>query len=520
MCIGNDCNVLPRIQECYACDSSVDEYCLSPNIGTRSKTCATYSDKCITHIDGGRVRRGCLLELDEVNSECSGNNGTRCEVCEGPGCNARSVVQEFCYDCNSALNSSCVNSVVGANLKACTGTELNFDRRGCYRWEADGKQTLSFKMYLLILYFNQLIDGSVVRGCVNDLPNNSQSICQEQGNCKTCFNNECNEKPTFQTCHSCDSTVDPLCIDLVTNPLAGAAGQCVDYLDSCKTLITTNGKTVRGCTSTLQRTPSSIFDECVDSNCNGRVYPQDRRRCYQCSGSGCSDALQETSSNYRYCENYVRDDQCYGYSDSKHHITEYNLGQLISFSSFSDVRGMNRGCLSDNATAICGETGALCTFCTGSDGCNGEAQYRPSLLSCIQCAGTEECQWGFGAARATPCEQMVGYGKSQSCYTSITASQVVSRGCRIVLDQDVCSGDQCTHCTGAGCNGQNVVSQRCQSCRSDVNGQEICREEDVIGFEQQCGTTNEVIEYANRGCYIKNQSMNTWDKNAKEIIYN
>lgn len=123
---------------CIACDSASDEYCVTPNESTRFSSCQGYGDQCFTHIDGERVRRGCLSDVPEIRADCEANNG-RCEVCEGGSCNRRSVEPEFCFSCNSTTDASCVNGVIEDQRKACTVLEYNFDRRGCYRWENDGE---------------------------------------------------------------------------------------------------------------------------------------------------------------------------------------------------------------------------------------------------------------------------------------------------------------------------------------------------------------------------------------------
>lgn len=152
----------------------------------------------------------------------------------------------------------------------------------------------------------------MLRGCVNELPIESQNVCNAQGSCKTCDGNECNNKATFQTCLQCDSTNDPNCLELL---VASEPTECRNYLDSCKTLINAEGKTVRGCTSDLLGVQTTVDAECIDNNCNGGIFPADRVKCYQCSGEGCADELRETSSINQYCANYVRDDVCYGFTD-------------------------------------------------------------------------------------------------------------------------------------------------------------------------------------------------------------
>lgn len=144
-----------------------------------------------------------------------------------------------------------------------------------------------------------------------------QDICNAQGECKTCPHNECNEKATFQTCYQCDSTNDRNCLDWLE---PSESIQCRDYLDSCKILITENGKTVRGCTKDLQNITTNVIHECQENNCNGGVYPQNRKKCYQCSGEDCREELQEASVFYKYCENFLWNEECYGFTDGKYLI--------------------------------------------------------------------------------------------------------------------------------------------------------------------------------------------------------
>lgn len=163
---------------------------------------------------------------------------------------------------------------------------------------------------------------------------------------------------------------------------------------------------------------------------------------------------------------------------------------------------MNRGCLSDDNATRCNEVDSRCSFCSGF-ACNGLAQYRPSSLSCIQCSGTEECKWGFQASSASPCASLIGYGFNQTCYT-VEAATLVRRGCQVELDVETCTSDDCRLCSEEGCNRNNVVVQTCQQCESNVDGQSVCSETDVIGFEQTCSASNEIVEYHNRGCFTKN----------------
>lgn len=165
---------------------------------------------------------------------------------------------------------------------------------------------------------------------------------------------------------------------------------------------------------------------------------------------------------------------------------------------------MNRGCISDSEAYKCNDIGNRCSLCHESDGCNSQAQYRPSSLTCIKCTGTEECKWGFQASAATLCPSLIGYGLNQSCFTLETPT-LVRRGCQVELDTEICSDANCKLCPDEGCNRNNVVVQTCQVCESDVDGEELCSETGVIGFEKSCSSSEDVVEYGNRGCFTKNQ---------------
>lgn len=164
---------------------------------------------------------------------------------------------------------------------------------------------------------------------------------------------------------------------------------------------------------------------------------------------------------------------------------------------------MIRGCASDitPAKSTCDELGSACLVCD-TIGCNRIAALVPATLSCIQCSGTAECQWGYAPTRATACTSEVGFSAVESCYSLTLSDGTVSRGCTLEADTQ-CANGACQECIGAGCNGRNVVTQSCLSCKSDVVGQEDCGEENLTGYSSQCQAAS-YIEYADRGCFTRN----------------
>lgn len=169
---------------------------------------------------------------------------------------------------------------------------------------------------------------------------------------------------------------------------------------------------------------------------------------------------------------------------------------------------MTRGCVSDTDVAkqTCDSLGTTgCRLCDASvdSGCNAMAAMVAPSLACIQCTGSgtdAECGWGFPATKATPCTAMIPFTSTEQCYTSKVGDAVV-RGCSLEATQ--CSGTSCSYCAGAGCNGDNVVTQSCIKCRTDMVDEEYCRE--VVSSEHSgvC-KANDLLEYADRGCYTRN----------------
>lgn len=165
---------------------------------------------------------------------------------------------------------------------------------------------------------------------------------------------------------------------------------------------------------------------------------------------------------------------------------------------------MHRGCASDitNDRRTCIEVGQQCISCSGS-ACNNQPATTQSALRCIQCNNADvRCAWGHTSDEAANCPSAVVFPNVESCYTFTYADSTVTRGC--TLDNQLCTaGDQrCRTCSGTSCNNQNVITQSCKVCRSDVTGQEACMTESFAGFNQQCGP---IVKYEDRGCYSKRE---------------
>jgi hypothetical protein len=111
----------------------------------------------------------------------------------------------------------------------------------------------------------------------------------------------------------------------------------------------TDGDTIRGCLSTLPIQLKNSSSLCTQSGCNNKIYPENRRQCYQCTNNDdiCLDEPQSFS-----CLAFVLDDSCYTTFD----------GSVIT-----------RGCSSDfpQNFNICDDQNLYCRICA-NDACNGE----------------------------------------------------------------------------------------------------------------------------------------------------
>lgn len=154
--------------------------------------------------------------------------------------------------------------------------------------------------------------GDIVkRGCVRSLVAGEIQMCRNEGQfCKTCNENNCNQKQDFQSCYTCNSEQDVNCI---ANAVATFEPKlCSKYTDTCKTFVIEGGRTERGCTAEITAL-STIFSECSGTTCNGAVYPINRKQCHQCTGPDCSRQLFPEDLTLQYCNNYSTQDECYSY---------------------------------------------------------------------------------------------------------------------------------------------------------------------------------------------------------------
>lgn len=127
------------------------------------------------------------------------------------------------------------------------------------------------------------------------------------------MDNNCNEKVAFQTCYACNSEEDATCLSAAT---ALTPKLCRAYTDTCKMVAIVGGRTERGCSSEVTAT-SVVSEQCVGSNCNGAIYPSDRKACHQCVGTECGGLLSTSDASLQICRNYQPNERCFAYVNGK-----------------------------------------------------------------------------------------------------------------------------------------------------------------------------------------------------------
>lgn len=255
-----------------------------------------------------------------------------------------------------------------------------------------------------------------------------------------------------------------------------------------------DGHTIRGCSNDfpdMQCDGNSSCKTCEGHNCNGGVFPSDRRICYQCNGTeecNAEQLLSGQSSNV--CIMYDPDEKCYMFGG----------------------KSMARGCLSDKDENydIC-RNRSKCVECS-TDNCNGVSYKRTSTLSCIKCTNTtEECAWGFQETDAVNCHNELFYYETEDCFTFIHEDDTVTRNCERYSSLCKNNKKSCKKCDNRnGCNNINTRTklQKCIICNSQIQGQESCAENAKEMIPSSCNSS--VKLYKDRGCYTANKGIENY----------
>lgn len=139
-----------------------------------------------------------------------------------------------------------------------------------------------------------------------------------------------------------------------------------------------------------------------------------------------------------------------------------------------------------------------------TNACNNQAAVAKPTLSCVKCADTERCAWGYNTTIAEDCMATVLFPQTESCFTAVqNDNKTVSRGCTLDEQHHKCANSMdCKKCSTPGCNHDNVIQQSCYQCRSFLDASCYGRDNGVPSvFVDLCADSAYPPE--DKGCYTK-----------------
>uniref|UniRef100_A0A1I8NLT5 DUF753 domain-containing protein n=1 Tax=Stomoxys calcitrans TaxID=35570 RepID=A0A1I8NLT5_STOCA len=447
-CKGNNCNkeLFPEDRlKCHICDSSVDENCESaPN---SLAICPLYeaADTCVTTFRNDVTYRGCSSSL-----VCDASNPRKCAKCSGEGCNTVNLArkQDDNFGKWQDLPLTCLS---------CTGSE-------CESMETTGSHScdLNYEQDCMTVFG---ANGQVIRrGCTDEVEMDHGTYCDSnEGNCFNCKSNECNSavsKSEYTECVYCDSNKN---LDCLWSPSSSShktrqcQGGCMTALYPSDSSANPAYDLIRTCLNdkedAQQTTCSDGRDRnckaCTDDKCNVDNVPEDRLTCYTCEGEGCEDPEPKA------CPLHKEPDQCYIRFDNTNSVSEMGcvssfrnqaLETIIKTKRISVCSGANCNSLNSIPTA------QRCAACSSSDD--------------VACAVNPIDIGSFNTCNMLP---------YTGCFSKITENGQTERGCLTDLPEDefapcvLGDSEQCTACTGNGCNREIYPAdrQQCFTCSSD-----------------------------------------------------
>ncbi|XP_055679724.1 uncharacterized protein LOC129787909 isoform X3 [Lutzomyia longipalpis] len=302
--------------------------------------------------------------------------------------------------------------------------------------------------------------GVTIRGCLSENPHLLEVCEHGTGNCRTCFEDQCNIDQTIrENCAICDSTTDPNCastpasfVQMCPFVYEYDAGGCYLHKRS-------DGGVQRGCMVTATTDFIDLCREgeeckiCRGQICNTKV---DFQECHVCDSEVNEDLAclsNPANSSTKICQDY---------GDSCAQLVVAN-GKTI------------RGCLQDldgSTSTFCPSNN--CQICSNNN-CNSNI-FPSDRITCHQCNDEENCYMDMTSIGnvAYPCRN---YALDDQCYTVLEGS-VVYRGCLSdrTLEKATCdaAGDLCYKCSEQGCNSEAVEvppepTERiwCHQCRGN-----------------------------------------------------
>ncbi|XP_065369864.1 uncharacterized protein LOC135962058 [Calliphora vicina] len=423
-CKANGCNDMTdpsTYQECLICDAAANPECLfNPAAVTTTRKCTL---GCVASLYPRKSNpkvldfvRTCFEDIEPDNQEsCKAENN--CVKCLEDKCNTDVLPAEGRLSCLHCEGDDCDVP----KSKQCVGYNPN---DMCY------------------MYFDNVTLSAVRMGCRSDV--DDAQLKAEIKQYFICDGDDCNDfknLPEAKFCAACDSENDVNCA--VDPSKITAQDRCGNFpYTQCFTRIRDDGHTERGCLSKLPTdvfischdgNPNSKCRICTDHNCNNKIYPSNRQRCYRCNSSTDADCEDEPNV-VQPCPLYQAQDAC---------VVQWINGIT------------HRDCASEITCEGLGRKN--CRTCS-ENACNklnlanediGDAGLFTDLpLNCYQCNSTEECK--SSAVALGSCTENI----KQTCTTVFNESgEVVGRGCSDSME-NACSaeGNLCIDCKSNDCN--------------------------------------------------------------------
>ncbi|XP_065357482.1 uncharacterized protein LOC135951719 [Calliphora vicina] len=290
-------------------------------------------------------------------------------------------------------------------------------------------------------------------------------------------------------CYSCDSTEDAECATKPGQQIA--VEECASETDECVQVVA-SGITRRGCL--LRLFPNRYCPEpcarCTKSLCNRDIFPADRQRCYQCSGSACVN-VEKKPELILPCPFYKEGDRCF---TNVLHASNVIRG---CETTMGDTNNCPHACFKCNYNGCNNEPGMTeqnCLMCTHSFATPDPSCWRGQDGKADKCVTSTK----------TYCQNKNLYGHVGKCFTHVNEQTgVVQRGCS--NNKPWYPSGSIVECYGEKCN-TNCLTISCNVCSSEdqpscVQGKflkmEKCEENTQSCFT--CESGNRVT----RGCADK-----------------
>lgn len=311
-------------------------------------------------------------------------------------------------------------------------------------------------------------------------------------NCKSCFENYCNQKSSFPTCYDTEAKEDQTHTNLEIN---ASPKICANYNDMCFVLVNKDETVIRGCIEeyAAQNDLSSNF--LLESGISSRTYRV-------CSTPLCNDDQVEPlfclSCNYNVDKNCSDPLQMEDYSKFRKKCSP----ELTPSGCYHFMRGelfTERGCmaeLEESKRQKCESDDDECKICMGNE-CNNKKEF-------LRCFDQEPNADATSLPSTKLCRRY-----NDKCFVH-ASNEEVQRGClshfiespvsvEITADCLNMDSDVCETCSESLCNDRVIENEHCIVCASTVDDF-TCIDNPTDAMLTKCPMAVKKL-----GCYFKLQ---------------